>query len=70
MAGPFISKENESTVLAAIKAKLALKADATHTHAAADITDFTSSVNSVLAEQNIRACTSEEVQALLSELDA
>ena len=45
-------------------------ASKTHTHAAADITDFESSVNSVLTGQNIRACTSEEVQALLSELDA
>ena len=38
MAGPFISKGNEQSVLEAIKAKLDAKANAAHTHQQSDVT--------------------------------
>ena len=46
------------------------KAASTHTHTHSSITDFSDGVNSVLSANNIRACTSEEIQALIAGLDA
>lgn len=40
MAGPFVSNENMTSVMAAIKAKLDAKAASSHTHVCTDITDL------------------------------
>lgn len=57
MAGPFISKENEQSVLQAIKAKLDAKANATHTHQQSDVTGLTDALAGKAAAVHTHVCT-------------